>query len=89
LTGGENDRVFIDLNNYENSKTPAWNFSMTGVSGRRQPAVTVNVPIAIDLEENHSYHIAMRLGKVMKVMFEVTQWDNGDDAIQIDVPSFE
>ena len=85
-SGAGDTRVLQDLNGGE---APSSKFSMTGVSGVEGQPMSVSIPITIDLEENHSYHIAMRLGKVMKVMFEVTQWDNGDNPITIEVPSFE
>lgn len=85
-SGAGDTRVLQDLNG---GAAPSSKFSMTGVSGVEGQPMSVSIPITIDLEENHSYHIAMRLGKVMKVMFEVTQWDNGDNPITIEVPSFE
>lgn len=39
-----------------------------------------------DLQSNKSYKIVIKLGKVMSLLFEVTDWD---DSYEIEIPAFE
>ena len=65
-------------------------FLMTGVTGNRSGEDT-SITADIDklFEANHSYHVSIRLGKMMQVLFEVTDWDDAEEPIIINVPSFE
>ena len=66
-------------------------FEIEGISGTKSEPTLISAPIAIDLEANRSYHVAIRLGEMMKLMFEVSDWDMIEDKQSIDVkiPSFE
>lgn len=73
-------------------------FTMTGITGheREAPEKTTTATISITNEEgqtvgfepNKSYSVSMHLGKLMRVLFEVTDWDV-PESITINIPSFD
>lgn len=70
--------------------TGAFDFEWTGVLGTTLEPQTLEAPLNVAFEANHSYHIAIRLGKMMQVEFEVTDWDDNDaGGINVSIPSFE
>lgn len=71
-------------------------FTMIGIQGQAAPESTSTIKVTIKddqeqvlgFEANKSYHVAMRLGKMLQVLFEVTDWDV-PQSITINVPSFD
>lgn len=70
-------------------QTESYAFEMKGVTGTRV-GEDFSISASIDklFEPNHSYHVSIRLGKMMQVLFEVTDWDDTDGQ-HITIPSFE
>lgn len=65
-------------------------FDWTGVLGTKGDPETLIAPLNVAFEANHSYNIAIRLGKMMQVVFEVTDWDDNDaEDFNVTIPSFE
>lgn len=71
-------------------------FTMIGIQGHNAGVNTSTITVTIKddeetvvgFEANKSYHVAMRLGKMLQVLFEVTDWDQ-PESITINIPSFE
>ena len=73
------------------TKNETTTFELEGISGTKSEPTSISAPIAIDLEANRSYHVAIRLGEMMKLIFEVTDRDMIVDkqSIDVEIPSFE
>lgn len=77
----------IDDNPVPQAETRA--FELKGVTGTREgEGFSLSATIDKMFESNHSYHVTIRLGKMMQVLFEVTDWDDTDGQ-HITIPSFE
>lgn len=61
-------------------------FLLEGVSVPSGDSYEISAPLNIDFKPNHSYHVKIRMGEMMQLLFEVTDWDYIHD---ITVPSFE
>ncbi len=61
-------------------------YELTGVSVPDGDAYEVNAPLNIEFKANHSYHVKLRMGDMLQILFEVTDWDEIHDVY---VPSFE
>ena len=66
--------------NSEPELSTGTSFSMEGISGTKvgddNNPYKITVPIDVDIEANHSYHVVIRMGETMKLLYEVTDWDN-------------
>ena len=51
-------------------------YLLEGISGKNADPFTVKSTVKTDFEANHSYHVIIRLGAMMELMFEITDWDN-------------
>lgn len=63
-------------------------FTMIGIQGQKALEQTSTFEVPVSFEANKSYHVAMRLGKMLQVLFEVTDWDI-PESITVNIPSFE
>lgn len=69
-----------EARNAGNPPTPAsGDYSLEGISGKDADPFTVKSTVKTDFEANHSYHVIIRLGAMMELMFEITDWDNNWD----------
>lgn len=88
--------TWIDENTPPTPLPAMGDFTMIGIQGQAAPENTSTIAVTIKddqeqvlgFEANKSYHVAMRLGKMLQVLFEVTDWDV-PESITINVPSFD
>ncbi len=88
--------TWIDENTPPTPLPAMGDFAMIGIQGQAAPESTSTITVTIKddqeqvlgFEANKSYHVAMRLGKMLQVLFEVTDWDV-PESITINVPSFD
>lgn len=74
------------------------NFTMTGITGHEEEVAEKTSTASINptdeagnpvgFEPHKSYSVTMHLGKLMRVLFEVTDWDV-PESISIDIPPFD
>lgn len=88
--------AWINESTHPESLPEMGDFTMIGIQGHNAGVNTSTIRVTIKddeetvvgFEANKSYHVAMRLGKMLQVLFEVTDWDE-PESITINIPSFE
>lgn len=88
--------TWIDANTPPEHRSELGDFTMIGIQDQADGENTSTITVSIKDEEeqvlgfeaNKSYHLALRLGKMLQVLFEVTDWDE-PESITINVPSFD